>query len=360
MRATLHSAAFASYAGRFVWLDVNFDDPRNEAYLASHVAAFPVLSVIDPETEAVTRMWAGTATADQLAAFLDGTSDDAIRRGDALLGKGDAAGAAKAYDEAIAKRGANHDHAVEQLATALQLGDARVCAARLAAEAAPMPRAHPFVNAVVAGAQCAANDPAVAGTEDGKRLEALAGEALALPSSSEDDHYQLFESLYAMRTVAGDRDGAKAVAERYLAYIDERPAATSEDEHMARDLARVRAAVKLGEPERAIAVLEASEKTLARDPEASMRLATAYVAAKRPVDAIAAATRGLARSPTPTQEARLRALRAKQALAGGDAGAARKDLEAGLAAAAKIPVAMMRDATRGQLQRQLDAIHATQ
>ena len=48
--------------------------------------------------------------------------------------------------------------------------------------------------------------------------------------------------------------------------------------------------------------------------------------------------------------------RARQEVAKGDAAAARKDLEAGVAAAAKIPVARMRDATRDQLQRQLDAL----
>jgi hypothetical protein len=38
---------------------------------------------------------------------------------------------------------------------------------------------------------------------------AVAGEWLR----PEDDHYQLFESLYAKRTVAGDRDGAKTGAQ---------------------------------------------------------------------------------------------------------------------------------------------------
>jgi tetratricopeptide (TPR) repeat protein len=351
----LHGTDFASYAGRFVWLDINFDDARNEVYLAKHVAAFPVVSIIDPETEEVTRMWSGTATREQLTAFLDGNSDAALRRGDALLGKGDAAGAVKAYDEALAA-GANREHVVEQLATALQMGDTKTCAIRLAVEAPKLPRAHTFVEVAIAGAVCAGQDPGEAAGDDGKRLEALANEALALPIAGEDDHYQLFEALYMLRKDASDEAGAKAVAERYLAYVDQRPPPATDDERMARDLARVRAATKLGAPERVIATLEASEKLLANDAGASARLATAYSAAGKLDDVIAATTRGLERHPTPTEAARMLAMRATAHAKRGDVVAARADLDAGIAIAAKIPVAMVRDGTTAQLQRQLAAL----
>jgi len=351
----LHGTDFASYAGRFVWLDINFDDTRNEAFLAKHVAAFPVVSIIDPETEDVTRMWSGTATREQLAAFLDGKSDDALRRGDALLGKGDAAGAVKAYDEALAA-GANREHVVEQLATALQLGDGKVCATRIAAEAPKLPRGHTFIEVVIAGAVCAGQDPALAASDDGKHLEAFAKEALAMPLAGEDDHYQLFEALYMVRKAVNDEAGATAVAERYLAYVDQRPPPATEDERMARDLARVRAATKLGAPERVIATLEASEKLLANDAGASARLATAYTAAGNSDGVIAATTRGLARKPTPTEAARMLAMRAAAHAKQRDVPAARTDLDAAIAVAAKIPVVMMRDGTVAQLKQQLAAL----
>lgn len=144
MRAALHGVA-AGLAGQFVWLDVNYDDPRNAAFLADHLAATPVLMLIDPGTSAVTRLWAGTATAEQLTAFLgDATArptqaaDQALERGDALLGRGEAGPAVLAYDQALAAGGAMwpyHDHAVEQLVTALQVSDPRACVQRAAAEA---------------------------------------------------------------------------------------------------------------------------------------------------------------------------------------------------------------------------------
>ncbi len=341
---------------------MNFDEPRNQAFLATHVQAFPALLVIDPDSEQVTSAWSGTATPVQLAGFLDAAraprpAGDALRRGDMLLGKGDAAGAVRAYDEAIAAGGAGREHALEQLATALQLGDAKPCAERLAAEAPRMTHAHAFVIVVLTGAACAGGDPSVATSASGQQLAALATEALDLPDASEDDHYQLYEALYALRGAVNDAAGAHAIAEQYAAYVDSRPPPSSDDERMARDLARLRATLKLGTPEHAIASLEASERVLATDASAAMRLATAYLAAGRTDDAIAAATRGLARHPMPTEAARLYGLRAKAAAKRGDTEAARRDLQAGLAAVATIPVAAARDMTRGQLQHQLDGLH---
>jgi len=219
-----------------------------------------------------------------------------------------------------------------------------------------MTRSHAFVTMALVGAGCVRSDPALGATEDGKRLEALAVEAVELPAASEDDRYQLYETLYALRTNAKDDAGAKAIAQRYLAYVDSRSAPTSDDERMARDLARLRATVKLGTADKAIPVLETSERALASDPGASLRLATAYAAAGRTDDTIAAATRGLAREPKPTEAARLLATRAQGKVKRGDFAGAKADLDAGIAAAAKIVQPAAREMTRGQLQHQRDAL----
>jgi hypothetical protein len=36
MRATLRDDALASHAGRFVWLELNYEDPRNAPFLETH------------------------------------------------------------------------------------------------------------------------------------------------------------------------------------------------------------------------------------------------------------------------------------------------------------------------------------
>ena len=352
MKAALHSDAFKSYAGQFVWLEINVDDPANAAFLAKNVEAYPLLEVIDPATDQASRVWAGTASAPQLAAFLDGKPDEALAKGDALLARGDGSGALAAYDQALAHdQGPVRDHVLEQVAIALQIGDPAACIARLAKQAPPMTRAAPFVQVVIAGASCAAQAPQLAGSPDVATLEGLAREALTLPDASEDDHYQLYEDLYLTRMGAKDAAGATALAQAYLAYVQQQPAPRSDDERMARDLALVRASTKAGAADKAIPQLEASEKALATDPDASLRLANVYAAAGRVDDAIAATTRGLARSPKPTQTARLLALRARLEAKRGDRDAAKRDLDAGLDAAQRINQPQSRDGTIAQLEQ---------
>jgi hypothetical protein len=52
MRATLRDGALASYAGRFVWLELNYDNPRNAAFLDSHMnQGYPLLLIVSPSGE---------------------------------------------------------------------------------------------------------------------------------------------------------------------------------------------------------------------------------------------------------------------------------------------------------------------
>jgi hypothetical protein len=374
MRAALASFARTNLAGQFVWLELDYDQPSNEAFFARHLPAFPQLMVVDPESEAVTSLWTGSATAEQLSAFLTQAlarpsgatgaadrADAALRRGDGLLAAGDPAGALTVYEAALAAGGMGwpaRDHALEQLLTALQLSDPPRCAARAVAEAPRMARAHPFVTIALTGLSCAATDRAIAVSADARRLEALVNEALALPAASEDDHYQSYEALHAVRVHAGDPAGARAIATRYLTFVDGLAAPRSTDERLARDLARLRAETKLGSAARAIAALEATAAALPTSDTAASQLAQAYVAAGRDADAIAACGRGLALRPGPTARARLLATRARAAAHRGDVAAARRDLADGLAAAAAITLPSARSQTTSQLQRQLDALAA--
>jgi hypothetical protein len=368
MKATLHSAAVASYAGQFVWLDLNVDDPRNTAFLTAHMGmAAPVLLIIDPATGAVDRVWTGSATADQLTGFLVGASghagdaaDQALRRGDGLLGRNDVPGATGAYEQALAAGGPGspgRDHALEQLMTALQMGDNRACVTRATREAAAMTRNHAFVNVALTGVACLAGEPSLVASDDAHRLEALAREALAHPEASEDDHYQLYEALYAVRKAAGDPGGGLALAAAYLAYAEHTAPPASSDERLARDLARVRAAIKLGTPERVIPDLEATERALPGDANASAPLASAYLAAHRPVDAIAAATRGLCRAPGPSGMVRLLVVRANAEHRAHDPAAARRDLAFARDTAAMIGEPSTRARMTAQVQAQLDALN---
>jgi tetratricopeptide (TPR) repeat protein len=342
---------------------VNFDNPGNAAFLESHLnQGYPLILIISPAGETV-MTWPGGATVAQLRGFLDealespapGKADAALRHGNALFGANDLAGAIVAYREALKLGGEKwprHDHAIEQLIGALQNKDPHECAL-LAAERAPLlPRRHVFVNVALMGQTCVSDEaPAVAA-----KLEGFAAEALELPAASEDDRYMLFEALYAAR--AKDKEAAHALAAKYLAYVESRPAPVNDDQRLARDLALLRAAVKFGEPARAIPALEATERAIPGDDTPVSWLASAYAAAGRTDDALAACARGLAKARGPAGSARLLMTRASIWRKQGDSAAAKKDLLAALDAAKTIPAAPSREMTEGQIKQQLSALGA--
>ncbi len=55
MRATLADAALARYAGRFVWLKLDFDRPENGAFIERHGTSYtPSFYVLDSAGERAT------------------------------------------------------------------------------------------------------------------------------------------------------------------------------------------------------------------------------------------------------------------------------------------------------------------
>src|ERR1051325_463002 len=106
MRATFHEAAHMPYAGQFVWLELDYDQPRNAAFLDAHPTGFPALFIIDPASDAVVDVWTGSATLAQITQICDHAlagppsgADAALRRGDALLATGKSADARAADPE---------------------------------------------------------------------------------------------------------------------------------------------------------------------------------------------------------------------------------------------------------------------
>src|SRR5579859_805157 len=113
MRAFVFTdASLERYAGQFVWLAIDTENPVNAAFLRKYpVNVWPTLLVVDPRKEAVALRYAGGATVEQLRKLLnDGAklehgaktkADEAIERADRLFGAQKYAEAAKAYEEAI-------------------------------------------------------------------------------------------------------------------------------------------------------------------------------------------------------------------------------------------------------------------
>src|SRR5213594_1940026 len=106
-------------SGRFVWLAINTERAANAPFRERFpIAALPTFLIVDPATEKVALRWVGGATVPQLEKILDegrmavkrgaapeGRAEDAqsaLARADRLYGEADYAGAASAYQEALA------------------------------------------------------------------------------------------------------------------------------------------------------------------------------------------------------------------------------------------------------------------
>src|SRR5690348_8801458 len=97
MRATLEDARLARYAGRFVWLELDFDKPVNQSFIARYGVSYtPTLLLLDARAEKPIATQLGGLTFDELTAFLDrGGRWDAATRSWALWLKRDWRGCAQ-------------------------------------------------------------------------------------------------------------------------------------------------------------------------------------------------------------------------------------------------------------------------
>src|SRR5262245_19469480 len=139
MRETLAGPSLARHAGRFVWLELDFDKPANQAFVADHAIMFtPSLFVLDPASGRAVATHLGGLAVPDLERFLDqgeralGKSTPvpasalaALIEGDGLMGKGRASDAVASYREALrraAKGSPERERAVVALVTAQRNG----------------------------------------------------------------------------------------------------------------------------------------------------------------------------------------------------------------------------------------------
>lgn len=379
MRAfVLTDPALASEAGRFVWLELNTDLTANAPALQKHEAdALPTFLVVDPRNETVVLRWVGSFTVAQAGAFLaeayekakgnlppGSPADAALDRADRLYGARDYKAAAAAYRAAIAAAPPGwprHPRAVEALLYCYQSTDAYAEAVALAREAPPRLAGTPSALVVAIGGLDSAlelpkDDPGAAPAIGA--LEADLRKTLTDPSvaAAADDRSGAYGSLLAARKRAGDAAGARRVAGEWARFLEAEAAqAAGPDERAVFDSHRLSAYLELGEPRRAVAMLEQSEKELPRDYNPPLRLARAYAAQKRWPEALAAFSRAAALAPG---RARLRvfAARAEILQQKGDLAAARKTYDEAIALGEALPEAERPAKQLEQLRNQRDAL----
>ncbi|MGA7617303.1 MAG: tetratricopeptide repeat protein, partial [Thermoanaerobaculia bacterium] len=174
-----------------------------------------------------------------------------------------------------------------------------------------------------------------------------------------DDRSGLYQELIAAREAAGDEEGKHELTEEWSAFLDHEAAtAKSPEARTVFDSHRLSAYFELGQPERAIPMLEESQRDFPGDYNPPARLALTYLEMKKYDDAIAAAGRALSLAYGPR---RLGIWRTKiEALIGnGDDAGARTALETAIAEAEALPEEQRSKRTIAALKKRLEDLKTT-
>ncbi|MDL2716567.1 MAG: thiol reductase thioredoxin [Acidobacteriota bacterium] len=367
--------ALGRQAGRFVWLSINTEKRENAAVLAKYpIQASPTLFVIDPAAEKVVLKYVGGATVPQLQRILDDgaraaghgrdgrKSDELLAKADAFYAAGQNKEAAEAYRAALkgmARSSPSYARAVESALFALSSSRQHETCAAVAKDAFEHLKSSPSAaNVAGSGLDCAlALDKTVpsraALVSDLARdvSEVLRGPRTGL---AVDDVSALYQTFAEERDAAGDAAGKTKILEEWAAYLEvEAAKGKTPEARAAFDAHRITAYLALGQPERGIPMLEASERDFPDDYNPPARLALAYRGMKKYDEALAASDRALARAYGPRKLVILN-VRADIHDKKGDAAAARKVREEALAWAEALPKEQVSERQIAALKKQLE------
>jgi tetratricopeptide (TPR) repeat protein len=370
--------SLTSRAGQFVWLAINIEDERNAPFLVKFPGeGVPTFAVVDPKDESVALRLVGSMTVPQLHAFLDTAriavaggggggqeSDEALRAADQHYGARRYAEAAEAFRRALGKAPAGWPHyarAVEALLFSYQQTSAYDRCVELAQGALARLAGTPSEVTVAAGGlDCALALKSDAPDRASRvaAMEAQARRIVADPkvAAAADDVSGAFSSLVAARRAAGDEAGTRRTLEDWAAYLEGAAArAQTPAQRTVFDSHRLSAYVDLGEPARALPMLEASERDFPRDYNPPARLAAAYQAMKDWDKALAASDRALRLVYGP-RTLRVLDIKAEILKNKGDLAGARRTLEEAVAFAEGLPPGQRSDARVAALKKKLDSV----
>lgn len=276
------------YAGRFVWLSVNTEDAKNAEFLTKYrIPALPTLLVLDPRKDSILLRYVGGASIGQLTKMLDdvqksagSSSDSLVLAADKLSAAGNHKDAAKVYQQALeqAPKGwRKYGRTAESLLFALSSTQQNHPCAQRALEFLPK------LKGTVSGASVAASGLACATELDDKKfvapLEEATREALANPKLelSADDRSGLYISLIGAREALKDEEGSKRLKQEWVSFLEKSASeAKTPEQRSVYDSHRLSAYIEVGTPEKAIPMLEQSQKDFPDEYNPPYRLAVVY------------------------------------------------------------------------------------
>jgi tetratricopeptide (TPR) repeat protein len=376
MRAFVFTdAALTRQAGRFVWLSIDTENAVNAGFLRKYpVDVWPSMFVIDSASETAAMRWVGGATTAQLLGILSdgeravrrasGGFEEALARADRNYAAGKNAEAAKGYRDAIAKAPPSwprYGRTVESLLFALDASHDPAGCVQIARDAFARVRHSPSAVGVAgSGLGCAVGLPA----DSAHRAERIAEferdvrDVMADPkiAMSGDDRSGLYQTLIDAREDAKDAEGQRKLTEEWSAFLDRAAGeAKTVEQRTSFDSHRLSAYLALKEPEKAVPMLERSEKDLPDDYNPPARLALAWKEMREWDKALAASDRALAKAYGPRRLGILRT-RAEIYQGKGDVATAKKTLERAIAEAEALPEGQKNAGMLAGLRKRLEAL----
>jgi len=374
MRANVFTdKALERYAGQFVWLSIDTENSTNANFLAKYpINVWPTLLVIDPKKEQIALRYAGGATVPQLTkllsdgAKLSGTSgqsasDKLLVEADRLAVEKKNAEAANLYLKAISgapKSWTRLGRAAESFTfTALMAHDNERCADEALKLLPRLKGTISSMNVAANGLSCATEleEANARRTQLIEQLETATREILGDPkiTLSGDDRSGLYETLVSAREAVNDEPGAQKAREQWASFLEHEAAqAKTAEQRAVYDSHRVSAYMALNTPEKAIPMLEQSERDFPRDYNPPARLGLIYKTMKKWDEAIAAYDRALKLAYGPRKISIMRG-RADSLAGKGDKEAAREAMQQTIAYAKSLPGSQVNANTIASLEKHL-------
>jgi tetratricopeptide (TPR) repeat protein len=372
MRAYVFTdASLARYAGQFVWLSIDIDNAKNAQFLGKFpVNGVPMFLIIDPKKDAVSSRYYGGLTLASLKKLLDDNlprknvvaGEQLLADADRLASAGKEAEAVKVYDEALKelpKKSARYGRAAESYVMTLQMThQIEQCATRGLELARTLEGTLSGANVAAYALDCSTTLDAAKHAATLDELEKMVRAAIANPKldAAGDDRSGYYEILIGAREAVKDEAGAQKLREQWSAFLDAEAAkAKTAEQRAAYDPHRLSAYIELKEPEKAVPMLQQSERDFPNDYNPPARLLIAYRALGKFDEAIAAGKRALPKSEGPRKLTIYRNL-ADVYTKKGDKDAARETLREAITFAESLPVPQKSERMIAALKKQVDAI----
>jgi len=368
--------SLAKYEGRFVWLSINTEAAESAEFLKRYpIPALPTILILDLKRNNVALRYLGGANIQQLRSMLDdaeeryrsrgeAVADQLLVDGDNLAAEGKHGSAAKAYESALRnapRRWARLGRTAESLMFALSmLEDPQRCASR-ALELYPRLKGKvSSANVAATGLGCAtqmeedhAQRSAMLTALENATREVFDNPKINL---SDDDRSGLYIALIEARDADGDEEGAIALRALWAGFLEQAAArAKTPEQRAVYDSHRISAYLELGMPEKAIPMLEQSERDFPDDYNPPARLALAYNAMRDYERALAASDRALSRVYGPRKLAVL-SVRADIYAGKGDTKAARETIVQAIEYAKALPESQRSEKRIAAMEKRLAAL----